>query len=147
VPNTGDYLSVEAPRDTTVAAVGGQRPEYNNYQVDGFDDRESGLNNISVNPPVDSIAEFKVQTGVAPAEFGRTGGTIINVVSKSGTNELHGTAYEFLRNNVADADSYFGHSKSPLKRNQFGGALGGPIIKNKLLLFGNYEGFRQRAGG
>ena len=84
-----------------------------------------------------------MQTGMAPAEFGRGGGTIINVVTKNGTNAFHGTAYEFLRNDKLDARPFFSDRKSPLKRNQFGGAIGGPIIRNKLLFFGKYEGLRQ----
>ena len=147
VAATRDLRSRMDPRDAVVPSVGGQRAESNNYQIDGFDNREGGINSFAVNPPVDSISEFKVHAGIAPAEFGRTSGTVINVVSKSGTNEIHGNLYEFLRNDLFDARPFFGASKSPLKRNQFGGSLGGPVIKNKLLLFGNYEGYRQRSGG
>ncbi|PYV08610.1 MAG: hypothetical protein DMG07_25325 [Acidobacteria bacterium] len=147
VPATRDIRSTLEPRDTTAPTAGGQRPESNNYQIDGFDDREGGLNNVSVSPSVDSIGEFKVQSGMAPAEFGRTSGTVINVVTKSGTNAIHGNAYEFLRNDVFDARPFFGTTKSPLRRNQFGASLGGPLVKDKLLYFGNYEGYRQRSGG
>jgi hypothetical protein len=96
---------------------------------------------------VDSISEFKVQTGMAPAEFGKGGGTIINVVTRSGTNSYHGSIYEFLRNDFFDARPYFASAKSPLKLNQFGGALGGPIARDKLFFFANYEGLRQRTAG
>jgi outer membrane receptor protein involved in Fe transport len=88
-----------------------------------------------------------VQTGTAPAEYGRTTSTAITVSTQSGSNQIHGSAYEFLRNDLFDATPYFGHTKDSLKRNQFGGTLGGPIVRNKLFLFGNYEGFQQRAGG
>ena len=147
IPASRDFRSTEVNRDTAVASGGGGRPEDNNYQIDGFDNQETGRNGFSVAPPIDSIAEFKVQAGTASSEFGRGSGTMINVVTKSGTNELHGTAYEFLRNDLFDARPFFATRKAPLKRNQFGGALGGPIVRNKLFAFGNYEGFRQRSAG
>jgi Carboxypeptidase regulatory-like domain/TonB dependent receptor len=147
VPAARDFRSTEVNRDTSMPASAGQRPEQNNYQIDGIDNKENGRNNVAITPPVDSVSEFKVQTGMAPAEFGRGGGTIINVVTKNGTNEFHGTAYEFLRNNKLDARSFFSDRKSPLKRNQFGGAIGGPVVRNKLLFFANYEGLRQASSG
>ncbi len=147
VPATADFRSNEVARDTAVPASAGQRPEQNNYQIDGIDNKENGRNSFAISPPVDSIAEFKVQTGMAPAEFGRGGGTIINVVTKSGSNAFHGTAYEFLRNDKLDARPFFSNRKNPLKRNQFGGAIGGPVVKNKLLFFFNYEGLRQASTG
>jgi hypothetical protein len=146
-PATRDFRSTEIGRGTSVPASAGQRPEQNNYQIDGIDNRENGRNSYAIAPPVDSISEFKVQTGLAPAEFGKGGGTIINVVTRSGTNALHGSLYEFLRNDVFDARPYFATSKSPLKLNQFGGALGGPIKHDKLFFFTNYEGLRQRTAG
>jgi len=97
-PATGDFRSTELNRDTAVPAGAGQRPEQNNYQIDGIDNKEGGRNGFAISPPVDSVSEFKVQTGLAPAEFGRGGGTIINVVTRGGTNAYHGTLYEFLRN-------------------------------------------------
>ena len=147
VPATADFRSTEVNRDTAMPASGGQRPEQNNYQIDGIDNKENGRNSFAISPPIDSIAEFKVQTGMAPAEFGRGGGTIINVVTKSGTNSYHGSTYEFLRNDKLDSRPFFANRKSPLKRNQFGAAAGGPIVKNKLLFFANYEGLRQASTG
>ena len=147
VPATNDFRSNEVNRDTAVPASAGQRPEQNNYQIDGIDNKENGRNSFAISAPVDSIGEFKVQTGMAPAEFGRGGGTIINVVTKSGTNAYHGTLYEFLRNDKFDARPFFSNRKNPLKRNQFGGALGGPIAQNKLFFFGNYEGYREASTG
>ena len=147
IPASRDFRSTEVNRDTAVASGGGGRPEDNNYQIDGFGNEETGRNGFSVAPPVDSIAEFKVQTGTASSDFGRGSGTMINVVTKSGTNQIHGTLYEFLRNEALDARPFFATRKAPLKRNQFGGSVGGPVIKNKLFLFGNYEGFRQRSAG
>ena len=146
-PATGDFRSTEINRDVTVPAAAGQRPEQNNYQIDGIDNRESGRNGFAVAPPVDSVSEFKVQTGMAPAEFGRGGGVIINVLTKSGTNQYHGAVYEFLRNNKLDSRPFFASRTNPLKRNQFGGALGGPVRKDKLFFFGNYEGLQQAATG
>ncbi len=146
-PATGDYRSVEVNRDITAPAAAGQRPEQNNYQIDGVDNRESGRNNVAVAASVEAVGEFKVQTGISPAEFGRGGGLIINVATKSGTNQYHGSLYEFLRNNRFDARPYFSSRVNPLKRNQFGGALGGPVRHDRLFLFGNYEGFREASTG
>ncbi|MCI0625000.1 MAG: carboxypeptidase regulatory-like domain-containing protein [Acidobacteria bacterium] len=142
-----DYRSFSAFRDTPVPSGGGARPEDSNYQVDGFENREGTFNNVSVMPAVETISEFRVQTGAADASFGRSPGAMINVVTKSGTNEFHGSLYDYLRNDVFDARPFFAAGKSPLKRNQFGGSLGGPIVKDKVLFFANYEGLRQRAGG
>src|SRR5581483_11789968 len=146
-PATGDYRSVEVNRDITAPAAAGQRPEQNNYQIDGVDNRESGRNNVAVAASVEAVGEFKVQTGISPAEFGRGGGLIINVATKSGTNQYHGSLYEFLRNTRFDARPYFSSRVNPLKRNQFGGALGGPVRHDRLFFFGNYEGFREASTG
>jgi hypothetical protein len=146
-PATGDFRSTEINRDTAMPAAAGQRPEQNNYQIDGVDNRESGRNSLALGASVEAISEFKVQTGLAPAEFGRGGGVIINVATKSGTNQFHGSAFEFLRNDKFDARPFFSSRVNPLKRNQFGGALGGPIRTDKLFFFGNYEGFREAATG
>ncbi len=147
VPATGDYRSFEIPRNTAVPAAAGQQPENNNYQIDGMDNRETGRNGFAISMPVDSVQEFRVQTGMPPAEFGRGGGVIVNVVTRGGTDEFHGSVYEFIRNNIFDAKPYFSNGTSPLKRNQFGASLGGPIRKKRLFFFGNYEGLRQAATG
>jgi len=147
IPASRDFRSTEVARDTAVPSGGGARPEDNNYQVDGFDNQESGRHGFSVSPPVDSIAEFKVQSGTAGADFGRGSGTMINVVTKSGSNQFHGTLYDFLRNDMFDARPFFAQNVAALKRNQFGGALGGPVWKDRVFFFGNYEGLRQRAAG
>ncbi|MCS6953176.1 MAG: carboxypeptidase regulatory-like domain-containing protein [Bryobacterales bacterium] len=147
IPAINDFRSTEINRESAMPAAAGQRPEQNNYQVDGVDNRESGRNSLALSVSLDAISEFRVQTGLAPAEFGRGGGAIINVATKSGTNEFHGALYEYLRNNKFDARPFFANRVNPLKRNQFGGALGGPIARDKLLFFGNYEGFREAATG
>lgn len=146
-PATGDFRSTEVNRESPMPAAGGQRPEQNNYQIDGVDNRESGRNSFAVGASVEAVGEFRVQTGMAPAEFGRGGGVIINVATKTGTNAYHGSLYEFLRNDKFDSRPFFSNRVSPLKRNQFGGALGGPVKKDKLFFFGNYEGFREASTG
>ncbi len=146
-PATGDFRSTVIPRNTSVPASAGQRPDQNNYQLDGFNNRETSRNSFAISPPVDSVGEFIVQTGLAPAEFGRGGGVIVNVVTRGGTNNYHGAAYEFFRDNIFDAKPYFASKTSPLKRNQFGAEAGGPILHQKLFFFANYEGLRQAATG
>lgn len=146
-PATNDFRSTEINRESPMPAAGGQRPEQNNYQIDGVDNRESGRNGFAVGASVEAVGEFRVQTGLAPAEFGRGGGVIINVATKTGSNALHGAIYEFIRNDKFDAKPFFADRVNPLKRNQFGVALGGPIKKDRLFYFGNYEGFREAATG
>lgn len=109
----------------------------------------NGFHGISVFPSVDAVAEFKVQASNYSAEFGRSNGSVLNLVYKSGTNEFHGSAYEFLRNSVLDANNYFNNQRGvPLasfKRNQFGGTFSGPIRKDKTFFLVSYEGLRQRS--
>ncbi len=131
-------------------SVNGLREQSNNYELDGVDNNEALVNSIVFFPPVEATQEFKVTTSVAPAEFGRAGGGIIQTSIKSGTNAWHGSAFDFLRNSYFDANNaYFDPitngeptPKVPFKRNQFGGTIGGPVIKNKLFIFGDYQGFR-----
>jgi hypothetical protein len=104
--------------------------------------RVSLLNTVAL----ESVAEIKVQTGTFSADIGRASSAGINVISRSGTNNLHGALFEFIRNDALDARSFFAATKSPLRQNQFGGNLGGPIKKNKLFFFGTYEGVRRRIG-
>lgn len=125
----------------------GMRSTQNNFLLDGVDNNNAqiaaqGLQSESVKPSVDSIQEFKVMTNSFSAEYGRAAGAVVNVTLKSGTNELHGTAFEFLRNEKLDAKNFFDLPASPkpaFKRNQFGFSAGGPIRKNKTFFFGNYE--------
>ena len=132
----------------------GVRPYQNNYLLDGVDNNSMSEDMVSqaayvVGPPPDAIAEFKVQTNSMSAEFGRSGGAVLNVTIKSGTNQLHGTAYEFLRNSALDAKNYFDSPDNPIppfKLNQFGGSVGGPILKNRTFFFFDYQGTRQRTG-
>ena len=111
-------------------------------------EQNSGLQTLPYEPSVDSVEEFKVQQSNFTAEYGFSGGTILNVVTRSGTNHFHGTLYEFLRNSATDANEWFanknGNAIPPLKRNDFGGTVGGPIRKDKTFFFFNYEGRRSR---
>ncbi|MGA2981379.1 MAG: TonB-dependent receptor [Terriglobales bacterium] len=130
----------------------GARSLQNNFLLDGIDNNANlgdVLNGAAyvVQPAVDAIAEFKVETNSYSAEFGRGNGAIMNAVIKSGTNQIHGDVWEFLRNEKLDASNYFDiDGQQPYKQNQFGFTLGGPIVKNKLFFFGDYEGLRIRQG-
>lgn len=126
-------------------SVDGVRVQGNNFLFDGIDNNESLVNTIVFFVPPDAIQEFRVDTNVAPAEYGRAGGGVVNATYKSGTNDYHGTVFWQLRNSALDADqNYFsGEPSSLFHRNQFGFAGGGPIIKNKLFIYGDYQGVRQ----
>jgi hypothetical protein len=130
----------------------GNRPAQNNYMLDGIDNNSDTVDflngtNYVVLPPVDAIQEFKVQTSDFSAEFGRSGAAVLNATIKSGTNAFHGTAWEFFRNDIFDASDYFETvKKGELRLNQFGGSLGGPVVKNKLFFFADYEGLRRIQG-
>jgi hypothetical protein len=133
----------------------GLRPSQNNYLLDGIDNNSNAVDflngtNFVVLPPVDAISEFKVQTADFSAQLGRSAGAVMNATIKSGTNSLHGAAWEFLRNDKLDAADWFennqGIKRGELRQNQFGVTGGGPIIKNKIFFFGDYEGLRRVAG-
>jgi hypothetical protein len=134
--------------------VSGQRSTFNNYRIDGITVNDYALaapgNVIGVVLGVDAIEEFQVLTGGFPAEYGRATGGVVNGISRSGTNQFHGSVYEFLRNSALDANDYFtraaGNPKPPFKRNQFGASAGAPIIKDRLFVFADYEGLRQTKG-
>ncbi len=131
-------------------SANGARSLQNNFLLDGIDNNANlgdVLNGAAyvVQPAVDAIAEFKVETNAYSAEFGRGNGAIMNAVIKSGTNQIHGDLWEFLRNEKLDAANAFDQfGRQPYKQNQFGFTLGGPIVKNKLFFFGDYEGLRIR---
>jgi hypothetical protein len=133
-------------REGQAYAVNGQRPESNNFLIDGADNFNTVDGGFVLEPPVDAISEFRILTHTANAEFGHSTGSTTNIVTRSGTNNLHGSAWEFLRNNALDAKSFFADSVEPLKRNQFGGTFGGPIKKDKTFFFFYYEGLRNRQG-
>lgn len=127
-------------------AVNGQRPESNTFLLDGARNVNRMDGGFALRIPVDAIAEFRILTHTATAEYGGTSGSTTSVVTKSGGNIVHGSLYEFFRNDVFDARNFFSRGVEPLKQNQFGGTLGGPVKRDKLFLFGYYEGFRNRQG-
>jgi len=143
-------------------SANGLRPAQNNYLLDGIDNNSDTVDflngtNFVVLPPVDAVQEFRVETANFSAEFGRSGAAVLNATIKSGTNELHGSAWEFFRNDHLDAADFFENAgnipKGELRQNQFGVTVGGPVVipkvfngRNKLFFFGDYEGFRRVQG-
>src|SRR5581483_1235278 len=142
--------AVNAPTDYRASlqgiapAVNGNRPESNSYTLNGATNSEAFDGLFAIQPSVDSVEEFKIQTGSYNAEYGRAGGAIVNIVTKAGTNAFHGSLYEFLRNNHLNARNFFNPIKSPVKQNQYGGTIGGPVWKNRTFFFFNYEGYKER---
>ena len=141
-----NYIGIMAPVAPVGFTSGGLRAGNNLYFIDGVNMQDVETNLVSIYPPLDSLQEFRTEAGNSGAEYTGGGGAVVSAVTKSGTNEFHGSAWEYIRNNVLDARNYFATSVPPLKRNQFGAALGGPIRKDKMFFFGSYEGFRQVQG-
>jgi len=134
-------------------SVNGGRPQNNNFTLDGADNNESFFNSFAISPSVDALEEFKVQTHIASAEFGKAAGANINISLRSGTNQLHGVAYHYLRNDKLDARNPFQPVRGAFKQNQFGGTLGGPVViprlyhgRDRSFFFFAAEGFRMRKG-
>jgi hypothetical protein len=156
----GSQLPAEGSENSTQGgslSVNGAREQSNNFLLDGVDNNDPYINQYAALPSVDAIQEFKVQSSDYSAEYGRGGGAQINVVLKSGTNAFHGTLFEYFRNRSMDAKNYFDFPDCSatsipgecgdipaLQRNQFGGTLGGPIVKDKTFFFVSYEGLRLR---
>jgi len=140
-------------------SINGNRDRSNNYTVDGTDNNDPFFNNSAFNQtgiggapasllPIDAIQEFNLQANFPP-EYGRNSGSVVNILTKSGSNHFHGSAFEFLRNSAMDARNYFNRTpavKSPFRNNNFGASLGGPLVKNQTFFFGAYEGQRERVG-
>lgn len=162
VDNSGVLGSEESSYRSTLSGgglwVGGGRASSNGYMIDGVENNDPGFQTPSITPPIDAIQEFKLMSKNYSAEFG--GGAVqLNIAIKSGTNSVHGTAYDFLRNDALDGTNFFavrdpltGKSKPQLRYNLFGASIGGPIVlpklvngRNKLFFFGDYEGLRQRS--
>jgi outer membrane receptor protein involved in Fe transport len=131
----------ETQRAGAEIVADGSRGSFNAFMIDGLDDRDQSVGTVKVFPNLEGIEEFKVQVGNYDAQFA-AGGAVVNVITRSGANEIHGSAFEFLRNNALDARQFFDAQKPPFQQNQFGGALGGPIRKNKTFFFGDYQGLR-----
>ncbi len=146
----GTIMSGTRPDDLRPGSelfANGNREGSNNFLIDGIDNNDRLTLSITLRPSVESVREFKIQTNLFSADQGRNSGATVNVVTKSGTNEWHGSAYEFLRNDAMDAKNFFtrpGANIPAWRQNQFGASLGGPVRKNKLFFFTNYEGFRRR---
>src|SRR3954451_20268885 len=149
-PTTTGAMQQDRPVSGGLSAgnisVNGQRETANAFLVNGGDVSEGRNLGTAIIPNLDSISEFRLITNSFDAEYGRFSGSIMNAITKSGTNSIHGSAFEFLRNDKLDARNFFDPSKAELRRNQFGYAMGGPFIKNKLFWFTDYEGTRQVAG-
>ena len=137
-------------RNSFALNIAGQRVHFNHYSLDGMENTDPNFNTYLFLPSIDALQEFKVESGVFGAEYGR-GIAQVNVSTKSGTNQFHGVAFEFLRNSYFDAKNFFARVNPPFKRNQFGGTFSGPVLipklfngKDKLFFMFNYEGLRER---
>ena len=130
-------------------SANGQSAMYNNNMIDGMDNNERSFGSVAVEPSIDALQEVQVETSNYSAEYSRTGGGIANLITKSGTNQYHGSAFEYMRNDDFDAYPWTtgAKTKTELRQNQFGGSLGGPIFKNKAFFFGDYMGWRLINGG
>jgi hypothetical protein len=147
-------------RQSASFSANGQSEVLNNQMIDGLDNNESLIGSVGIRPSVEAVSEIRVQTSVYSADTGRTGGAAVNIITKSGTNHLHGSAYEYFRNDVFNSYPFqFGtpacsatlkypncNPKQELRQNQFGASIGGPIRKDKTFFFGDYEGFRLVSG-
>jgi hypothetical protein len=143
IPGNGNFV---ANAETGNVSIGGNREAANGFVVNGGNVDENRNNGAAVVPNLDSIAEFRILTTGADAEYGYYSGGLINVVTKSGTNEWHGSAFEFLRNTDLDAKNFFDIQRGVFRQNQFGGTLGGRVIKDKLFFFVDYQGTRSTQG-
>jgi hypothetical protein len=133
-------------QDTGSVSVNGGRTRANNFSVNGGDANDQFVNLPTVQPTPDSVEEFRVITNTFDAEYGRNSGSVVNVITKSGTNDFHGNVYEYFRNTVLDSKGYFDSVKPQWNQNQFGGTFGGPIRKDRTFFFTSYEGRRIRQG-
>jgi Carboxypeptidase regulatory-like domain len=140
------HAASENPQQGIQVNANGQYYTANGFLLDGTENESAILGIAVINPNVDSLQEFKVSTSNYEAEFGSAAGALIQATTRSGTNELHGTAFEFLRNSFTNATDPFTQLNPPLRWNQFGGSIGGPLIKNKLFGFFDYQGTRRRTG-
>jgi hypothetical protein len=154
------YLGGGSPFSEVTYTAGGLRDASNTLLIDGMESRAWSTGGFALEPPPDAVEEFKIQTNIYSAAFGKTAGSTMNLITKSGTNQLHGDAYEFLRNNDLDARNFFatdqtnpvtgadipGSARPEYRRNQFGFTLGGPIRRNKTFAFGYYDALREIKG-
>ena len=150
-PNPGSFNNPGRAFSGGRPYVNGNREQTNNFMLDGVEVNESTSNVVGYNPSVDALAEVKVLTGNAAAEFGNSTGATVLMSIRSGTNEFHGNLFEYLRNDKLDANGFFpnrlGATRRALRRNVFGGTFGGPVVRNRHFFFLDYEGTRQRSSG
>src|ERR1039458_8593563 len=145
-PSSGSSMQ-GGSRGASSLTINGQRNDFNHYTLDGIENTDPNFNSYILQPSLDALQEFKIQSATYPSEYG-WGVTQINVDTKSGSNQFHGSAFDFLRNSWFDAKNYFDNN-APIpsfRRNQFGGAFGGPILRKRLFFMGNYEGLRDSKG-
>src|SRR5882762_9426825 len=136
------FTNVSGDLNAGNLSVNGQRESSNGFLLNGTTVQEFAFSGTAIIPNLDSIAEFRILTNNFDAEYGNYAGGQINVITKSGTNKIHGSAFEFLRNRAFDARNYFSATRDDHKQNEFGGTLGGPILHDKLFFFGDYQGNR-----
>ncbi len=144
VPGAGGVVAADQAQNQSLS-INGSRANSNNYTLDGGDNHDPFFNTPSVFPNPDALQEFTIQTSAYSAAYGRNAGAVINAITRSGTNDFHGSLFEFLRNEKLNARSFFAPSVSPFKRNQFGGTFGGPIRRNRTFFFTAYQGWRERS--
>src|SRR5258708_3166897 len=138
--NGGENGSAVGLTRPQLASIGGVDANANTIYIEGVFNRETQNAYIGRTPPIEGIQEVQVFTGKYNAEYGFSGSAVVNIVTKSGTNQFHAALFEFLRNNATDALNYFASSTTPFRRNQFGRAVGGPVLKDKMLFFADYQG-------
>ena len=148
-PQNGNLTSPSRGLGANSFITAGNREDTVNFQINGVNLNDMVQNQITFQPSINTTSEFKINNSTYSAEYGRSSGSIVNVNTRSGTNQFHGEAFDYLRNNWLDARNYFnrkGTRQASLIRNNFGGALGGPIWRNHAFFFGSYEGLRQHQG-
>src|SRR3989441_8579496 len=143
--NRGTQFGAAGSSRSQYVTVEGGRDSSTNYAIDGVYVRSLRFNNLSLNPPLDAVQEVNVLRNAFTTEYGQ-GQAVVSIVTKSGTNALAGSAYEFLRNDRLNSKNYFDTTKPPYKRNQYGATVGGPLARNKFFVFGGYEGLRTNQG-
>lgn len=144
VAGVGRRTDVGQQQNPSVS-INGSRTNANNYTLDGGDNHDPYFNSPAPFPNPDALQEFSIQTNAYSADQGRNAGIVMNAVTKSGTNEFHGTLFEFLRNEKLNARNFFALTVPPFKRNQYGGTLGGPILRDRVFFFAAYQGTRERS--
>src|SRR5271156_2657601 len=160
-PTAGNLTSASRGLGANSFITAGNREDSVNFQINGVNLNDISQNQITFQPSIDTTSEFKINNSTFSAEYGRSSGSIVTVATRSGTNKFHGEAFDYFRNDALDARNYFNRNfspatglplagalgdKAPLQRNNFGGSVGGPILRNRVFFFGSYEGLRQHQG-